>query len=98
MQTDLHVYPEGDDTGALPAVHAVLRDAESNSSTLRVPDRPPVRYLHDDLQPTHTFASGTFLAQHPSPAPSLSFFLYTTAVIGRQKGAGCDVSRLHPLE
>lgn len=36
VETDLHVYPEGDDAGALPAVH-----------------------LHDDLQTSHTFASGT---------------------------------------
>lgn len=90
VKTDLHVYPEGDDTGALPAVHVILWDTECDSSTLRALDRPPARCLHDDLQTSNTF-TGTHNLSSASFSCSFPLFLPpaappTTAVIGGQKG------------
>ncbi len=91
VKTDLHVYPEGDDTGALPAVHGILWDTEIDSSTLRALDRSPAPCLHDDLQTSHTFASDTHNLSSASLSCSFPLFLPpaappTTAVIGGQKG------------
>lgn len=103
VETDLHVYPEGDDTGALPAVHGILWDTEIDSSTLRALDRPPALCLHDDLQTSHTFASDTHNLTLSIPLmllPSLSSSSCPSHYSSdwRTKRAGCDVNTPHPLE
>lgn len=63
-ETDLHVYPEGDDTGTLPAVHSIPCATVSHRSALRVTDRPPARELHDDLQTSHVCFGHTYTHKH----------------------------------
>lgn len=93
VETDLHVYPEGDDTGALAVVHSILWDTESDSTTLRVLNRPPAWCLHDDLQTSHPFASCTHILSSASFSCFFHIFLPpaappTTTVIGGQKEQG----------